>query len=56
MSVAVRRFCACPKTDARYCLEWQTKDDLRVMTGGDSELGVDEVCECSCHDDGDDDE
>lgn len=48
--------CACPKTDARYCLEWRTKDDMRTMLGDESALEDYEVCECSCHDDGGDDD
>lgn len=55
MTTPQKPACACPKTDARYCLEWRTKDDMGTMLGDPSALEDDEVCVCYCHnvDDGD---
>lgn len=43
--------CVCPRVDARDCIQWRSKDDMREHLGDDPICGPDDECECSCHDD-----
>jgi hypothetical protein len=47
--------CACPRADARDCLRFRVKDDMREVPGDEPVCPDDESCECACHvdDDGD---
>ncbi len=48
------RACACPRRDARDCIRWRSKDDMREHLGAPTLCSDDDECECSCHDDDDD--
>lgn len=43
--------CACPHPDARDCIRWRCKDDMREHLGAPTVCDEDDECECSCHDD-----
>ncbi len=49
--------CACPRIGARDCIRVRTGLDLREMLGEELHpVDAEEVCECSCHTDGADED
>lgn len=48
--------CACPRDDARDCIRWRSKDDMREHLGAPALCDEDDECECSCHDSYEDDD
>ena len=48
--------CACPRIDARDCIRWRCKDDMREHLGAPTICDEDDECECACHEPDDDHE
>ena len=48
--------CACPRHDARDCLRVRVGDDMREMLDAPTLSWDDEVCECGCHGDDQDED
>lgn len=48
--------CACPRLDAKDCMDVRYGKDLAFLLDGDGYEDDDERCECSCHHRDDDDD